>query len=100
MTRRLIIRPEAEADLAEASGWYEEQKPGLGTEFVAIVREALDRVLSVPRASRLMRRTPEVRRVFTRRFPYRVFYVLRNDAVVVFAVLHGARHDRHWQERL
>jgi hypothetical protein len=31
-----------------------------------------------------------------------IFYhvIVRDDAVVVFAVIHVARHDRHWRERL
>ncbi len=100
MTRRLIVRPEAEADLAEGALWYEKQKPGLGGEFLTETRAALDRVLTQPRRGRLMLRRPEVRRVFTRRFPYRVFYLLREDVIVVFAVLHFARHERQWQGRL
>jgi hypothetical protein len=40
------------------------------------------------------RRRPEIRRVLVRRFPYRVFFFLLPDAIVVFRVLHGARHDR------
>ncbi len=30
MTRKLVIRPEAEADLAEAFEWYEARVTGLG----------------------------------------------------------------------
>jgi plasmid stabilization system protein ParE len=33
MTYRVILRPEAEAELAEAYRWYEEQRPGLGEAF-------------------------------------------------------------------
>jgi plasmid stabilization system protein ParE len=33
MSRRLIVRPEAEADLAEIVRWYEEKQPGLGWQF-------------------------------------------------------------------
>jgi hypothetical protein len=32
---RLLIRPQAEADLREARNWYENQRPGLGDEFLA-----------------------------------------------------------------
>ena len=46
-----------------------------------------------------MRRNPLVRRVLTRRFPYRVFFIVRPDAIVVFAVVHAARHDRVWKHR-
>jgi hypothetical protein len=31
---RLIIRPDAEADIAAAYDWYEEQREGLGKEFL------------------------------------------------------------------
>ncbi len=33
MIRRLIVRPEAEAEMAEACDWYEERLPGLGASF-------------------------------------------------------------------
>jgi toxin ParE1/3/4 len=97
MNRRLIIRDEAEADIAEAALWYHDRTPGLGDEFLAEVRAAIQRAVKNPLAHRRLRRRPEVRRVLTTRFPYRVFYILRPDAIVVFRVLHGARHDREWR---
>jgi toxin ParE1/3/4 len=100
MSLRLIIRDEAEADITTSALWYDEQRPGLGFQFVLEVDRAIKRVLASPRASRLMRRKPEVRRVLTGRFPYRVFYLLRPDTIVVFAVLHGARQDSHWTGRV
>lgn len=100
MTRRLIVRAEAEADLAEASLWYDGQSPGLGDAFLAEAQAAIQRAVENPLAHRRFRRRPEVRRVLTARFPYRVFYILRPDAIIVFRVLHGARHDREWKRRV
>jgi hypothetical protein len=37
MKLELIIRPEAEADIAEAFDWYETRVPGLGSEFVLVL---------------------------------------------------------------
>jgi hypothetical protein len=37
MIRRLIIRPEAEAEMSEACDWYEERLPGLGASFLLCV---------------------------------------------------------------
>jgi hypothetical protein len=34
MNRRLIIRPEAEADLTDTAVWYDSREPGLGLELV------------------------------------------------------------------
>ena len=34
MILEVRLRPEAEQDLADASAWYEEQRQGLGHEFL------------------------------------------------------------------
>lgn|SRR5689334_7516055 len=99
MNRRLIIRPEAEADLTDAAAWYDSRARGLGLELISEVRSAIARALKNPESFTHLRRTPTVRRVLTRRFPYRIFFIVRPDAIVVFAVLHAARHDRVWKHR-
>jgi toxin ParE1/3/4 len=100
MSRRLIVRPEAEADITAAALWYDERATGLGLELLLEIRAAIRRVVENPLLYPLLRKQPEVRRVLSRRFPYRIFFVVREDAVVIFAVIHAARHDRHWRERL
>lgn len=100
MRRRLIVRPEAEGDIAQATLWYEERERGLGLELLLEIRAAIKRASENPLHYLLLRRKPEVRRVLARRFPYRIFFIIRNDAVIVFAVVHAARLDRHWRERL
>jgi plasmid stabilization system protein ParE len=99
MNRRLIIRPEAETDLTDAVEWYDRREPDLGLELVSEVHSAISRALKNPESFTPVRRNPMVRRVLTRRFPYRVFFIDRQDALVVFAVLHVARHDRVWTYR-
>jgi plasmid stabilization system protein ParE len=99
MNRRLIIRPEAEADLTDAAVWYDSRVSGLGLELISEVHSAIGRALNNPESFTRVRPSPTVRRVLTRRFPYRVFFIVRPDALVVFAVLHAARHDRIWQHR-
>jgi len=100
MSRRLIIRPEAELDLTDAAAWYDSREPGLGLGLLSEVHSAIARALNRPESFTCVRRNPTVRRVLTRRFPYRVFFIVRTDAIVVFAVLHATRHDRTWKHRL
>jgi toxin ParE1/3/4 len=64
------------------------------------VDQAILRILENPLAFPVILRRHEVRRVLTKRFPYRIFFSLKDDAVVVHAVLHGHRDDRHWKDRL
>jgi toxin ParE1/3/4 len=98
MTYRLIIRIEAEEDITDAAIWYQGRRAGLGDEFLAEIDAALANAVSNPRQHPRLRRIPEVRRVLTRRFPFRIFFVLRSGSVIVFRVLHAARHDREWKK--
>ncbi|HLL89561.1 MAG TPA: type II toxin-antitoxin system RelE/ParE family toxin [Tepidisphaeraceae bacterium] len=100
MTHRQIVRPEAEADIADAARWYDDQRPGLGNEFLAAVGVAVKAAAANPFLSQRLRASPEVRRALVKRFPYRVFFIRRPDAVVVIRVLHTARHDRAWDPAL
>jgi plasmid stabilization system protein ParE len=100
MSRRIIIRPEAEADIMEAAAWYEDRERGLGLEVTSSIHAAIDRALKDPKAFPRLRESPHVRRILAQRFPYRVFYIVRTDVLVVFAVLHAARQDRHWKRRV
>ena len=100
MTRplRVIIRIEAEVDITDAAIWYHSKQSGLGHDFLAEVESAIARAAENPFRFPCLRRRPEVRRVLTERFPYRVFFIRRPDSIVVFRVLHSARHDREWKE--
>ena len=100
MSYRLKIRQAAEADVAEAAQWYNQRQPGLGEKFIREVDRAIARVLENPFAFPVILRRHEVRRVLTKRFPYRIFFSLKGEVVVVHAVLHGHRDDRHWKDRL
>ena len=97
MSLELILRPEAEADALEAYRWYSEQVAGLGEDFLAEVERALESIRDNPEANRKLHR--EFRRALTRRFPYAIFYAVRDNRIVVFAILHTARDPRLWRER-
>jgi len=97
MTRRFILRPRAENDIQSAFEWYESQRPRLGDEFLASVREKLEAVRSFPESSPIIYR--DVRRAVVSRFPYLIFYVVRPTRVSVLAVLHHARNPEVWPRR-
>ena len=100
MTYRVIIRDEAEEDLLDGALWYEGIESGLGKDFISEVRDAISRTSENPFLYPSLRSNPDVRRILTSRFKYRIFYILRSDAIVIFAVLHAARHDRRWIGRV
>jgi len=49
MSRGLIVRPEAEAEMTEAFDWYEDRVPGLGSEFLLCVDAVFCAILRSPR---------------------------------------------------
>lgn len=91
------VQDRAEADMTNAALWNRQQRPELGDEFLAEVNVAISNAAENPFRFPCLRRKPEIRRVLTNRFPFRVFFIRQKDAIVVFRVLHGARHDREWK---
>ncbi len=91
------VQPLAEQELAEAAGWYEEQAPGVGLEFLRAVDATFAAIGREPSMFPLMYR--DLRRALLRRFPYKVYFVVRDDRVTVVAVVHGRRHPRVWRRR-
>lgn len=97
---RVIVRIEAEVDITDAAIWYHNKESSLGHDFVAEVEAAITAAAENLFRYPCLRRKPEVRRVLTNRFSYRIFFVRRPDSIVVFRLLHGARHDREWKKTI
>jgi plasmid stabilization system protein ParE len=97
MSFRLVVRPEAEQDVAEARDWYDRQREGLGGEFLTAVEEMFDRLRESPQLYAVGYKG--VRPARLKRFPYVVYYRIKDEAVEVLAVLHGSRHPRVWRSR-
>jgi len=96
----VIFRPQAVEDVIEAAAWYEAHAPSLGEQLIDEILSATHRAEENPKLFRIVRREGNVRRVLTKRFPYRIFFSVVDETLYVHAVLHGARHDRRWTERL
>ena len=94
----VILRDEAEVDMAEAALWYERRSLGLGAEFVRSVDACLALVSRQPTLFPVIHR--EARMALARRFPYLIIYRVFPDFISVVAVIHGKRHPRRWKSRL
>jgi plasmid stabilization system protein ParE len=89
MNYEIIIRPEAENDLKEAFSWYEDKRIGLGYDFL----------LQVDAGIRFIKRNPDVyssgyqetRRHIIKRFPYKIVYFVKEEEIIVLAIIHGRR---------
>ena len=98
MSRRLIIRPEAENEMADAYDRYEGLVPGLGADFLLCVEAVFHAAVRGPQ--HYPRVHGSARRALARRFPYEVFFVEDDERVVILSVFHARRNPRQWQERI
>ena len=100
MTRSIRFDPAARLEAIEAAVWYDDQRLGLGEEFLDAIELSLD--LS------LRRRVPgspvadldDVRRVPVSRFPYHLIFLTSPEEIVVVAVMHERRRPTYWIDRL
>ena len=100
---KLTILREAELESAEAAAWYDDQRAGLGDEFLTEVTEAIANIDSDPQSfSRLETYAGpyEMRRCVLHRFPYLVVFACRPDETLVVAITHVRRRPLYWLERL
>lgn len=97
MSRRFIVRPLAEADLDDAAGWYDNERPGLAARFLSDVDRTFARVRERPLQFPVV--ADAVRRALLHTFPYAVYFRASDD-VVVLAVLHLRRSPKTWRSRL
>jgi plasmid stabilization system protein ParE len=67
-----IFRPAAAADVEDAYRWYEDQRAGLGDEFLAAVTTVIESLVAYPERFPVVYR--QTRRINLRRFPYSLFY--------------------------
>ncbi len=91
------LREEADGDLAVAASWYEQQRVGLGHEFLDEALSAFRLIAKQPLIYPIMRRN--TRRALMHRFPFAIFYRVENSHIIVVAVMHGSRHPYHWRAR-
>jgi len=90
---RIVIRPRAETDVREARDWYESQRAGLGAEFLAEIDATIQVLSRAPQRHAIYYRG--FRRVLARRFPYKLFYRVEEDQIIIFRILHVRRdHPR------
>ena len=94
---KIFILSVAEKELTDAVEYYNDQCPGLGYEFAAEVKRALDRIALFPEVWQIF--SNRSRRCLLDRFPYGVLYRVDNDTIRVGALIHLRRDQNHWHKR-
>ncbi len=96
MTVRILKT--ARTDLSAGYWFYEEQEPGLGDYFLRRIYEDLELLSRIAGVHRQTARG--LHKMIARRFPYAIFYRIRDEGVEVFAILDGRRSPGWIQQQL
>jgi len=97
VSRRVVFRRAARDDVREIHRWYRAQRPGLGAEFLRSPEVCIAQIERTPELYPVV--DEETRRGRLRRFPYVVYYEVRDDEVLVLAVWHHRKNPRGWRDR-
>jgi len=95
---RVVVRRNAELDIAGAIHWYQERRRGLGSEFHAQFSRTIERLADNPLIYPVVYRG--VRRAVLHRFPYLVWYRVQDSVITVLACTHAKRHPAMARARL
>lgn len=98
MVYKLIIKPKSQQDIREAMEWYKNQNINLPQKFLAKIDESLVKIQKNPQ--HYQKRYKEIRIVFTRKFPYGIYYTVENHTVYVQAVLHTKQNSDIAENRI
>lgn len=94
---QVIFRRQAQREFDKAGDWYEQERAGLGLEFLAEIECLIKRIAHNPEQFPILYR--DVRKAVAQRFPYCVYFRLRNQHIVVLAVFHSASNPAVWKHR-
>ena len=98
MIYSLEFLPEAKLEMKEAFRWYEGRREGLGDDFTTEVEDALERLLLAPTSYGIV--FHGMRRMAVKRFPYGVYYLVRDELVLIVAVFHSRRNLARLRKRI
>ncbi|XXX82473.1 type II toxin-antitoxin system RelE/ParE family toxin [Sorangium sp. So ce134] len=100
---RVELHPEARAELRAAAIWYDEQRAGLGDEFVAEISSMVDKIGEVPESFQIWPGTSSsprsIRRAVINRFPYVIAFEVHPERTFVLAIAHAKRRPLYWLTR-
>src|SRR5215213_546685 len=98
MSCRIILSPDAKADIGLAVRWYQRRDLNVAFRFTLETRATVGRIARSPYQFPCVDQS--IRRARLRRFPYCIYYALnKQGAAFVFAVLHQRRNHSILMDR-
>lgn len=94
---RVSYHPDAEAEVIEAALFYSRKAADLGADFLDQIDQAVEDVLRDPTRFEVIE--DDIRRCPVKRFPYSLYFRVRDKTVRILVVKHHSRHPDYWKPR-
>ncbi|HEY0555142.1 MAG TPA: type II toxin-antitoxin system RelE/ParE family toxin [Thermoanaerobaculia bacterium] len=95
--RRFEFDPAVKSDLRKIKR-YEKEQPGLGEDFLTRARRQFEQIARHPLAYPIVEK--DVRKIDVGKFQYEIYYLVNEEEIFVFAVIHKRQHQDTWKRRL
>jgi plasmid stabilization system protein ParE len=82
---------QATIELDQAIAWYEIQRQNLGIEFLDAIENAVSKIAENP--ERFPSNQLPIRHFTLRRFPFTIFYEIRENTIWIAAIWHQKRNQ-------
>ncbi|HEU5117206.1 MAG TPA: type II toxin-antitoxin system RelE/ParE family toxin [Isosphaeraceae bacterium] len=98
----LEVADDAVDEVVGAARYYNNQRVGLGQEFLASLDAGYQEIQAHPHRYpkvNLRRVAPDTHLFLLDRFPYQIIYRVETDRIFVVAVAHTRRRQGYWRKR-
>jgi plasmid stabilization system protein ParE len=94
---KVVLHPEADAELSQGVDYYASIDQELGERFLGEIKRLIAEISMHPRTFRKF--DPPARRHFSTWFPYGVIYLEQPDQLWIVAIMHMKRRPGYWKPR-
>jgi plasmid stabilization system protein ParE len=96
--KRISFAPAAEAELADAVAFYDQQRAGVGSNLTESIEAACEFIAEHPLAGEPYYHRTRRKRLLA--YDYYVIYEIRRDVIRVVAIAHESRRPNYWRDRV
>ncbi len=90
---KLVLSQNARLEIEESKEYYNLQKETLGDEFKRDIQSAIDNIKKSPNLYPNI--SENIKRTLLHRFPFSIFYTIKEDTILILAVAHQHRRPRY-----
>ena len=96
----LAISAGATDDIIKAAKWYNKKIEGLGYRFLTKLKISLDKIHLSPSSFTRYKKESSIRKYAVAGFPYKIYYLFRNEHVEILAIVHMSRSNSFIRRKL